>query len=187
MAMLIDENGKMVGRNGSSLNAGRDLGADYPAFKDALSKGRSGSDIWANKDRQDSFLASYAPVRTSDGKVAGMIALGVGLADELARVERADDRARARACRAGQGRRSRRRALHEHGGSLSDAVGGTAKDLVKRVLDGGKADAVPATDMFVGASPLDGLGDGKHAALVAASPSTVHRQRRRRCRPPSST
>jgi hypothetical protein len=28
VAMLIDENGKMVGRNGSSLNAGRDLGAD---------------------------------------------------------------------------------------------------------------------------------------------------------------
>ena len=48
VAMLIDENGKMVGRNGSSLNAGRDLSADYPSFKDALTKGHGGTDIWAN-------------------------------------------------------------------------------------------------------------------------------------------
>ncbi len=58
-------------------------------------------------------------------------------------------------------------------GTLADAITGAAKDLIKRVLDGGKADAVPAADMFVGASPLDGLGDGKHSELVSAAPTSV--------------
>jgi hypothetical protein len=173
VTMLIDENGKMVGRNGSSLNAGRDLGADYPAFKDALAKGRSGSDIWANKDRQDSFLASYVPVRTADGRVVGMIALGVGLADELARVsEQTTGRALAILTQE-KGAEVEVVAHSTNTGSLAEAVTGGAKDLVKRVFDGGKADAVPASDMFVGASPLDGLGDGKHSELVSAAPSSV--------------
>ncbi len=172
IAMLIDENGKMVGRNGSSLNSGRDLGADYASFKEALSKGRSGSDVWANKDRQDSFLASYAPVRTSDGRIAGMIAIGVGLADELSRVSD-QTTGRALAIVAPQGAEVATVAHSTNTGALGDAVTGTAKDLSKRVLDGGKADAVPAGDIFVGASPLDGLGDGKHAALVSAAPITM--------------
>jgi hypothetical protein len=173
VAMLIDENGKLVGRNGSSLNSGRDLGADYAAFKDALSKGRSGSDVWANKDRQDSFLASYAPVRTSDGRVAGMLVLGVGLADELSRVgEQTTGRALA-IVGPDKGADVSVVAHSTNTGSLGEAITGTAKDLVKRVLDGGKADAVPTGDMFVGAALLDGLGDGKHSALVSAAPSTV--------------
>jgi hypothetical protein len=169
VAMLIDENGKMVGRNGSSLNAGRDMGADYPAFKDALAKGRAGSDVWANKDRQDSFLASYTAVRGADGHVAGMIALGVGLADELAKVS---DQTTGRAL-AIVGADVAMVAHSTNTGSLGDAVAASGKDLVKRVLDGGKADAIPASDIFLGAASLDGLGDGKHAALVAAAPSTV--------------
>ena len=174
VAMLIDENGKMLGRNGSSLNAGRDLGADYPAFKDALSKGRSGSDIWANKDRQDSFLASYVPVRTTDGRVVGMIALGVGLADELARVsDQTTGRALAIVAQEKGGADVEVVAHSTNTGTLADAITGAAKDLVKRVLDGGKADALPASDMFIGASPLDGLGDGKHSELVSAAPSSV--------------
>jgi hypothetical protein len=175
VAMLIDEKGQMVGRNGSSLNYGRDMAADYPAFKDALSKGVSGSDIWANKDRQDSFLASYVPVRTADGRIAGMIALGVGLADELARVS---DQTTGRALAIVAQDKGADVSMVAHStntGSLADAAAGPAKDLIKRVLDGGKADAVPApaNDMFVGASPLDGLGDGKHSALVSSAPATV--------------
>ena len=173
VAMLIDENGKMVGRNGSSLNAGRDIGADYPPFKDALAKGRSGSDIWANADRQDSFLASYAPVRTSDGRIAGMVALGVGLADELSRVgEQTTGRALA-IVGPDKGGEVAIVAHSSNTGALGDAVTGAAKELVKRILDGGKPDAVPAGDMFAGASPLDGLGDGRHNALVSSAPATV--------------
>lgn len=173
VAMLIDENGKMVGRNGSSLNAGRDIAADYAPFKDALAKGRSGSDVWANTDRQDSFLASYAPVRTSDGRIAGMVALGVGLADELSRVgEQTTGRALA-IVGPDKGNDVAIVAHSTNTGALSEAVTGIAKELVKRVLDGGKADAIPAGDMFAGASPLDGLGDGKHDVLVSSAPASV--------------
>ena len=173
MAMLIDESGKMVGRNGSSLNAGRDLSADYPAFKDALTKGRAGSDLWANKDRQDSFLASYVPVRTADGKIAGMIAIGVTMADELLRVSEQTTGGGLALVVPDKNDISIVAKSTNATASLPDAVSGPAKDLVSRVLAGGKADAAPAADMYVGAAILDGLGDGKHAALAAAAPLAV--------------
>jgi hypothetical protein len=102
-----------------------------------------------------------------------MLVVGVGLADELARV---GDQTTGRALALVAPDKAGGVAVVAHStntGSLGDAVTGAAKDLVKRVLDGGKADAVPAGDLFVGASPLDGLGDGKHAELVSASPSSV--------------
>ncbi len=175
MAMLIDEKGQLIGRNGSNLNYGRDLSADYPSFKDALTKGMSGSDVWANKDRQDSFLASYVPVRASDGHVAGMIALGVGLADELARVS---DQTTGLALAIVAQEKGADLAVVAHSTNtmiLSEAATGPAKDLVQRILSGGKADATPvlASDMYVGASPLDGLGAGKSAALVSSAPATL--------------
>jgi methyl-accepting chemotaxis protein len=173
VAMLIDENGKMVGRNGSNLNAGRDLSADYPTFKDALTKGHSGSDLWANKDRQDSFLASYVPVRSADGKVAGMIAIGVTMADELLRVsEQTTGRGLALVVPDKTDISIVAKSTNATA-SLQDAVNGPAKDLVQRVLGGGKADAAQAADMYVGVASLDGLGDGKHAAIASDAPLTV--------------
>jgi len=173
VTMLVDENGKMVGRNGSSLNAGRDLSADYPTFKDALTKGRSGSDLWANKDRQDSFLASYVPVRSADGKVAGMIAIGVTMADELLRVSEQTTGGGLALVVPDKGDIAIVAKSTNATASLQDAVSGPAKDLVMRVLGGGKADAAAAADMYVGVASLDGLGDGKHAVLTAAAPLTV--------------
>ncbi len=175
MAMLIDEKGQLIGRNGSSLNYGRDLSADYAAFKDALAKGIAGSDIWANKDRQDSFLASYVPVRGPDGHVAGMIALGVGLADELVRVsEQTTGRPLALVSQDKVGGEMSVVAHSTNTELLAEAALGPAKDLVKRALDGGKTDAVQVTnDMLVGASLLDGLGEGKRVALVASFPGAL--------------
>jgi hypothetical protein len=171
VAMLIDANGKAVARNGSGLNSGRDVGADYPSFKEALAKEHSGSDIWTNKDRQDSYVASYAPVRGADGHVVGMAMIGVTLADELLRVS---DQTTGRALAL---------AMPDNGGvsivahstnatQLDDDVTGAAKDLIKRVVDGGKSDAMPVSDMIVAAAPLDGLGAGK-GAIVAAAPSSL--------------
>ncbi|HEY2514519.1 MAG TPA: MXAN_5187 C-terminal domain-containing protein [Polyangiaceae bacterium] len=170
VVMLIDENGKLLGRNGSNLNAGRDISADYATFKDALTKGRSGSDIWANKDRQDSFLASYAPVRASDGHVAGMLAIGVTLGDELQRVSE-QTTGRSLALVVPQG--ADLSLVATANGSLQEATSGAPKDLLKRVLDGGKADAVSTGDTYVGAALLDGLGDGKHAAIASAAPGSL--------------
>ena len=175
VAMLIDENGKMVGRNGSSLNAGRDLGADYAAFKDALAKGRSGSDVWANKDRQDSFLASYSPVRTADGRVAGMIAIGVGLADELSRV---GEQTTGRALVLVVPRRGQLETSSPTQPCPTPARWARRSTRPRRTASSASSTAarptrsLPATSSWASAS-LDGLGDGKHAALVSSAPSTV--------------
>jgi hypothetical protein len=170
IAMLIDSNGKMVGRNGSSLNAGRDIGADYPPFKEALAKERSGSDIWANKDRQDNFLASYSPVRGADGRVIGMVAVGVTLTDELVRVSD-QTTGRALALVANDKTGVAVVAHTANANALMDDVSGASKDLIKRVIDGGKADATSSTDEYVAVAPLDDLGNGKEAAIAASEPN----------------
>src|SRR5262249_37756797 len=54
---VVDTSGKIVGRNGSDLNRGDDMGSVYPAFKDAVTKSYSGSDVWT--ERTDSYIASY--------------------------------------------------------------------------------------------------------------------------------
>ena len=173
IVMLVGENGKMVGRNGSTLNAGRDISGDYPSFKDALAKGHSGSDVWANRDKQDNFLASYAPVRAADGHVVGAIALGVTLTDELSRVSDATT-GRALVLVVPQAE-SWTVVAHSTVSSagLNDAVDKDAKESIKRVVNGGHADAIPSGDSMIASASLDGLGDGKRAALVAAAPASL--------------
>ena len=86
LVAIVDSNGKTVGRNGSALMRGENLGAVYPGLKDALASGHSGSDVWANAARSDQFLASYAPFHDAQGAVAGAMVLGTPLNDELSRV-----------------------------------------------------------------------------------------------------
>jgi len=83
---VIDNSGKIVGRNGSDLNRGDDVASAYPAFKEAIAKGHPGSDVWTDKGRADQFIASYAPVRDESGRASGMIVIGVAINDALARV-----------------------------------------------------------------------------------------------------
>ena len=174
IVMLIDESGKMIGRNGSTLNAGRDIAADYPPFKDAMGKGHSGSDIWANKDKQDSFLASYAPVKAADGHVIGAIALGVTLTDELSRVS---DATTGRALDLVVPQDGGDWAIVAHSTISSDllneGVNKDAKESIKRVANGGRVDSVPAGDILIASASLDGLGDGRHSALAGAAPASL--------------
>jgi hypothetical protein len=173
VVMLIDENGKLVGRNGSNLNSGRDVAGDYPSFKDAIAKGHSGSDVWANKDKQDNFLASYAPVRQADGHVVGAIALGVTLTDELSRVSDATTgRALVLVVPEAESWTVMAHSTVTSAG-LNEAVTKDAKDSIKRVVNGGHADAIPSGDSMIASASLDGLGDGKRAALVASAPASL--------------
>jgi hypothetical protein len=173
IVMLIDENGKMVGRNGSTLNAGRDIAADYPSFKDSIGKGHAGSDVWANKDKQDGFLASYAPVKGADGRVIGAIALGVTLTDELSRVGDATT-GRALVLVVPQGD-AWSIVAHSTSSStaLNEGINTDGKESIKRVVAGGRVDAVPSGDIMLGSASLEGLGDGKRAALAAAAPASL--------------
>src|SRR5207247_1919409 len=110
--------------------------------------------------RQDSFLASYVPVRGTGGRGEGMIVIGVTLADELQRVsEQTTGRALAIVSPEKDALNVVAHTTNATGSLQDDAA--LSKDLVKRVMDGGKADATIEPGMFIGAAPLDGLGSGK--------------------------
>src|SRR5262245_13908928 len=82
LVVLVDKNGVVIGRNGSVLMRGDDLGALYPSLKAALAKGTTGSDVWVNRNRNEQLLTSYTAVRGKDGQVIGGIAVGTPFNDE---------------------------------------------------------------------------------------------------------
>jgi hypothetical protein len=90
LVVLVDKNGLVIGRNGSALMRGDDLGAAYPSLKAALTKGVTGSDVWVSRARNEQLLASYAPIREASGEVIGGIAAGTAINDE--RLTNASDR-----------------------------------------------------------------------------------------------
>ena len=175
LVVVVDANGRSVGRNGSALMRGDDLGAIYADLKDALAKGRSGSDVWVNKDRNDQYLASYAPVRDASGAVLGAIVAGTTLNDELSRVSEATTgRALALVVPAADALQIVAHSTTMSPG-LEGAVIGGAKDSIKGVIGSGHAAAIAAGDVYVGAAAFEGIGSaGKHAvALVAEVPSSL--------------
>lgn len=90
LVVLVDARGVVLGRNGSALMRGDDLSAVYPALKQALEKGVTGSDVWVSRARNEQLLASFAPIRGPDGQVVGAIAVGTALNDE--RLTKASER-----------------------------------------------------------------------------------------------
>ncbi|MFO0675659.1 MAG: MXAN_5187 C-terminal domain-containing protein [Polyangiaceae bacterium] len=173
LVVLVDRDGKAVGRNGSTLERGEDLGALYPAMKAAVAKGQSGSDVWANEKRHDQFLASYAPVHDEQGKVAGAVVLATTLNDSVSRI--ADTTARyglVLAVAEGDNLRIVARSASVMP-SLADAVNGSAKSVITGALTSGHASAASLGEFIASAAPLDGMGDGKRAVLVAAAPATL--------------
>jgi|GEM_PF-561632 len=87
LVAYVDDKGFTMGRNGSSLLRGENLGIAYPALLATLAKGITGSDIWVNKSRNEQMLVSYAAVRDSGGRVVGGLLLGTPLNDgRLARL-----------------------------------------------------------------------------------------------------
>lgn len=167
LVILVDAQGKIKGRSGSDQERGQDLGAIYPAFKSALAKGQSGSDVWAATSRQDKYLTAYAPIRTDKGVVGALVA-GVAINEELSRVADAttgrplvltssDAQVLARSSAATP--------------QLDEALAKEGKDLVSSVLSSRHASSIAAGEITVGAAPLD-LGDGKNV-LVAAAPNAI--------------
>jgi hypothetical protein len=176
LVVLVDSHGRSVGRNGSTLMRNDDLGAVYPGLKEAIATGHSGSDVWVNKERNDQYLVSYAPVRDTSGAILGAIVAGTTLNDELSRVSDATTgRALALVIPAGDGLTLVAHSTLSSAG-LEAAVNANsgAKDSIKSVLVSGHSSAVAAGDVFIGAAAFDGIGGGKHAvALVAEVPASV--------------
>lgn len=167
---LVDGSGKIVGRNGSNLSRGDDLGSAYPAFKEAVEQGRPGSDVWTDKKtRTDQFVASYVPVLHENGKPVGMLVLGVALNDAMAHITEATT-GRGVLLVTGTGE------IVASSGSgaeaASKAVQANIND-VKAALQSTNTVASVGADAVFAAAPLDGFGEGKRIALVAAAPSSL--------------
>jgi len=174
LVVLVDAQGKSIGRNGSNLGRGDDLAALYAGLKDALATGHSGSDVWVNPERNDQYLASYAPVRSDTGKVVGAIIAGFTLNDELSRVSDATTgRPLKLVMTRGDDVGIVANSANGGGDALNEIVTKTAKDAVKGALASGHVAATSADEMIVAVAPIEGFGDGKRAAMVSAKPASL--------------
>ena len=176
LVLLTDANGITLGRNGSELRRGEDLGATYPVFKAAIQKGQAGSDVWSNK--VDSVLASYVPIRNEKGQVVGALVVGIQLGDELGRVADATTgRPLVLAATDKEGVQVLARSTADTSALDAAVTKGTkdkgAMETVRTVLDKGHVDASQAGDTIVGAAPLESLGDGKSKVIVASEPALL--------------
>jgi hypothetical protein len=173
LVVLVDASGKTLGRNGSTLMRGDNLAGAYAGLKAALASGHSGSDIWFNKDRNDQYLASYAPFRDAQGAVAGALVLGTTLNDELSRVS---DGATGRPLVLVDGTGADTAIVAHSTASnpaLETVVASSAKDAIRNALESGHVTSVQAGDTIVAAAPLGGLAPGRHAAIVGSSPAAL--------------
>jgi len=173
LVLLVDDKGKVLGRDGSSMMRGDDLAAAYPSLKTALEGGTSMSDVWVNKARNEQMLASFAPIRGGDGKILGAIVFGSSLNDE--RLTSASDKTSgyplAFAIKADK-------ALHvvAKSSSMDEALStalatGTAAETALQALETGKPrdlSGLPEGTSGI-ARALEGYGDGKRAVVVAVA------------------
>lgn len=165
---VVDNAGKIVGRNGSDLNRGEDIGSAYPAFKEAIAKAQPGSDVWTDKARADQYIASYVPVK-DEQRAAGMLLIGIAINDALARV--------------GDITTGRGVLLVSANGDIVANSGNAGEDVksavkasvgdVKNALSTGNVIASGNGDVIFASAPLSGMGDGHRTAAVAAAPSSL--------------
>lgn len=89
LVLFVDEQGTVLGRNGSALMRGENLASVYPSLAEALKDGSTGSAIWVNRQRQEQLLVSFAPLDADGGKRLGGVVVGTPLNDE--RLSRTSD------------------------------------------------------------------------------------------------
>lgn len=172
LVMLLDSQGRSLGRNGSSLGRGDNLAKLYPGVMDAIKNGRSGIDVWVNGERNDQYLVAYAPVRDESGAVVGLVAGGLPLSDELSRVAEEttghgvklvvlkDDELQVAASSA---------VVSE---ALEAAIHGPAKDSVKTAFESGHPTTISVDNDIITATPVTGRASKARVAIVTASPSS---------------
>lgn len=172
LVVLVDKSGIALGRNGSALMRGEDLGAIYPGMKGALAKGVSGSDVWVSRKRNEQLLASYAPIRGADGAIIGCVVVGTSLNDE--RLQNASDRTSGRILVAAVKDGDKLDMVAKSSAATPELLaaieGGGAKDGALQALGSGQVvdlGGLPK-DTVASSRALDGYGDGRRAVLVAA-------------------
>jgi HAMP domain-containing protein len=171
LVVLVDAKGIVLGRNGSALMRGDDLGAVYPALKRSIEQGATGSDVWVSRARNEQLLASYAAIRSADGQVIGAVAVGTALNDE--RLTNASDRTSGRilvvAVQSGDGLDVVAKSRDAAPALVSALGAGAARDSALRALTSGRTVDVAGlpSEYSASAHALDGYGDGRRAVLLS--------------------
>ena len=173
LVAFVSARGVVVGRNGSQLMRGDDLGAAYPFLKASIDRGATGSDLWVNHQRHEQLLVSFAPIRGNDGALLGMLVVGSSMND--GRLNSASERTSGKiliaAVKSSEGLEVIAKSKDATPELLSAVVSGATKDAVLRALGTNQvADlgGLPA-DFAASSRSLEGFGDGHRAALVAVS------------------
>jgi hypothetical protein len=173
LVVLVDTNGRVIGRNGSALSRGDDLASTYPSVKFALDKQRAVSDVWFNRERNDQFLASVAPV-VEKGELKGAIAVGTTLNDALTRVS---DATTGHAVLLVVPQKGGELAIAAHSSqsndTLSQMAAGSFKAGIQSTIDSGHTAVLDENGTIAAAAPLEEFGDGKHGVMVAGLPDAL--------------
>ncbi|HEY5962078.1 MAG TPA: hypothetical protein VIV60_36225, partial [Polyangiaceae bacterium] len=82
LVLFLDAQGVALGRNGSALMRGERVGDVYPSIKSAIGDGKTISDVWINRQRQEQLMVSIAAVRGDGNQVVGAVAVGVPMSDD---------------------------------------------------------------------------------------------------------
>jgi hypothetical protein len=171
LVALTDENGIVLGRNGSQQMRGDDLAKVYPGLKKALDAGVPGSDIWVNRARNEQLFASYAPVRGEDGKLLGALVVATVINDE--RMSSASDKTSGEGLLLavkGEGDAVQVIAKSSSAGSAVAALESkSGVERVNKIMETGQTTDIPGFPDGATAvgRPLDGYGDGRRAVVVS--------------------
>jgi len=171
LVVMFDNKGIVLGRNGTHLMRGQNLAERYPGLLETIFKGKTGSDVWVNRAHKEQLLASYAPVRSTAGKIIGGIAIGTQLDD--ARLARASSATSGQTLLAGVAvgnkvdliAKSSEISPEVTKALQSSAAQGTLNQALG-TWSGVSVAGVPG-DVNANARRLAGYGDGKRAVIVA--------------------
>ena len=173
LVVLVDVKGNVVGRNGSALMRGDDLGAVYPSLMTAMKAGVTGSDLWFDRKRNEQLLASFAPVRDSAGVVIGALAAGATLNDErpVATSERTSGGALLIAIKDGEELVAAAKTPSIDSEMTAALLKSPAKESIFQVLSTGqRTDIAGIGDGYeASAIALEGYGDVHRVALVSTA------------------
>jgi hypothetical protein len=171
LAFFVDESGKAAGRSAQAQTYhGEDFGAEYPALKTALASGHSGSDVWLSPKFAHRYLVSYAAVRDSSGKVAGVLGIAWNLNDQ--RMAEIGEGATFLSVLSGNAPTTVAKANAAIAPTLADDLAASQKDVVTRAIANGK-DTIVSGGIVIAAVPLPSVGDGKRAVIVLARKADV--------------
>lgn len=176
LVLFVDEDGIAIGRDGSALMRGDKMLGSYPSLTEALKQGRTGSSVWLNRERQEQMLASFAPVHSEDGTVAGAVVIGTPLNDE--RLSRTSELTSGHALIFGIQSNRGLELVADSGNTttgLLDAVrGDQVAQAAQAALKSGAVSNAPTVENghFLGVAQLSGYVS-KGGVLVAAVPASL--------------